>query len=345
MDQVEELRHVVTDQRATNEMSRHLQSAMDKVFIEMKSLETRIQDEVRVLSAAVNTRVVEFDKSYQLIDGQLNEFNRQLKNQVDQVAEHNVMRVAEYTNLDLEKIFKDSVLLRQFDSGRDECEEWRDFVIPPETKEKLKLAAFVDQHKELASRLHFELAKIHGTLVQPTYGERFRAMLDLMESNKRICAIQHRQSAAAGGIFLVKMEMLEVYEDEWHLSVLKKPTMFTEYKNTRYNDILVNTYTRTITILFPEDGLFERDAPCVKVCSPRKMYQMALPNTSNKEDFVFRINFTTLKTSLFVENGFLLLRIHEVPKVLVDSTYFLRTTSLSNAASASKTSIFGKKNP
>ena len=325
-------------------MSRHLQSSMDKVFIEMKALETRIQDEVRVLNADVNTKVVEFDKSYQLIEGQLNEFNRQLKSQVDQVADLNVSRVAEYANLDLEQIFKNSVLLRQFDSGRDECAAWRDFVIPPETKEKLKLAAFAGQHKELASRLHFELAKIHGTLVQPTYGERFCAMLDLMESNKRIYTAQRQQGSAAGGVFLVKMEMLEVYEDEWQLLILKKSTMFTEYKNTRYSDILVNTYARTITILFPEDGLFVRDAPCVKVCSPRKMYKLSLPNVSTKEDFRFRINFTTLKTSLFVENGSLLLRIHEVPKVLVDSTYFMRTASLSDSAtsSSSKSLLFNK---
>ena len=308
---------MIVDQRTTNEIGRHLQSAMDKIFITMKTLATRIQDEVRVLNAGVRDRVIEFDRSHQLLEGQLNEFNRQLKRQVDEVADLNASRVAEYANLDMEEIFVESVRTQQTESRRD-------IEIKPETKENLKLSAFINEHKELAGRLHFELANIHRTLVQPTYGERFRAMLDMMEGNTRI-------RTQDGGVFLMKVEMQDAFEDEWNLVVLKKPTMFTEYKNMRHHDLLVNNHSRVISIMFPEEGLFVHDVPCVNVCSPRKVYKLSLPNVP-KDDFRFRINFTTLKTSRFVENGFLLLRIHEVPRILVDSNFFVRSASLSTSS-------------
>ena len=312
--EIEGLRTELADQHRINELGRNLRSSMDKIFISMKALGGKIHDDILDLNATIRDKVINFDKSYALLEGRLGTFNLWIKKRVDEMADNFRRQVLQYTDLDMEQFFTDNI------RKQTENDAENSVVVNDDLKEKLRLTSYVNEHRELSGKLHFALANIQAALIQPSYAERYRGMLDFMEANKKI-RTEH-------GYHIIKVEMLDIFEEEWNIVILKKQTMFTEYKNTKHQDLLINHYAKTISIYFLDEGAFVHDVPSVNVYSPRKMYKLMLP-TVHRDDMRFRINFTTLATSNLVQDGFLLLRIQEVPKMLVDTSFFTRSTTIS----------------
>jgi len=304
-NEVDVLRVELTDYRRTSELSRHLRNEMDKVFFGMKTLGTRLQEEIRILGVVLRDETSVFDSSYRLIDGKLNSMNKEARRKVQEVIDRCTGLVSEYGNLEIEDLFVK--ILNGFDGD----------VVTEEIKERLHLSMYVAEHKNLLGKLHLELANIHASFQQSTYEERFRAMLDNLPVNTKV--------RTEDGYFLIKMEVQDGFENEWCIQILKKQTVFSEFNKEKYEDILVRKPANTISI-FLDDGLFIHDVPCVNICNPRKFHKLILP-TLQRNDFAFRINFTTLATSNLICDGCLVLRINEVPKMQLDYSFFKRTGS------------------
>lgn len=99
----------------------HVRSTMDSTFAAMRDLETRIKDEVCVLNASTCKKVLEFDRSYQLLEpGKLNVFNNELRQLVDEVADKNAFKAAEFTNIDIDQVFVDTLVNRGYTQGERE---------------------------------------------------------------------------------------------------------------------------------------------------------------------------------------------------------------------------------
>ena len=309
------LRAELTDYRRTNELSRYLRNEMDKVFFSMRTLDTRLQEEKNLLGVVLQDEMAAFDSSYRLIDGKLNYFNKEARRKVQEVIERCTGLVSEYGNLEIEDLFLQ--ILNRFDE-EDNGEGGVD--VTEETKERLHLSVFVAEHKNLLGKLHLELANIHAAFHMSTYEERFRAMQDNLPMNTKV--------QTQDGYFLIKVEVLDCFEGEWSIQILTKKTMFSEFNKEKYEDLLVKKHASMISI-FLGDGLFTYDVPCINVCNPRKFHKLILP-TIQRNDFAFRINFTTLATSNLIVDGCLVLRINEVPKMQLDYSFFKRTGSASS---------------
>ena len=313
---VNDLRSELEDYQQTNEIEQRFGKEFDALMSEMNATLESVENERATTTESIQNRVKSFDEKFDLLEDRLDNFNAEMERFVAKSVEKFSGKIQSFKRRDIEGMLAECV---RYSMGRE-----FDGRLTLEMREKFKLGNRIEESQVLMEKVCLVVALIQGLSEKFTFAQRFHGLMRNMNPNVK--------TRYGNNKFVLKLEMLEYFKDEWTIIILKKQNIsfydISSMSAMRFNDLLVNQTMKTIA-LFLDEEMFVRDVPSLSVCSPRGKYKLRLP-TQPKDDFKFRINFTTLVASNYLTDGYVLLHATEVPKLSIDPSFFQRSSTFSN---------------